>query len=581
VNVRRLAAILCADVVGSSRLMEADESGTLDAISGVLSEVIAPAAARHHGRLVKTTGDGAILEFKSPVEAVACGVEIQRGALERAIPLPEHRRILLRIGINLGDIVVGDDGELYGDGVNVAVHLEQAANAGGLCISGKVFDELQGKLSLMFEDRGEQHLKSITRPVRVYSLAGGHTIDPAPKTLPLPDKPSIAVLPFANLSGDAEQDYLADGIVEEILTALARLKWLFVSARNSTFSYKGRAIDAKSVGAELGVRYLLSGSVRKSGNRLRITGRLVEAETGTQIWADRYEGALEDVFDLQDQITASVAGAIEPRIRHAEIERARLKPPENLNSYDRFLRALSHFYEGSKEGVGKAMAVVETIVEADPDYAQPYGLGAWCYVYHIAQGWSENPAADAARGMQYARTAIERERNDPTILWMAGGAFGFLARDQDTALILLERALALNPNSASAYWMYGWVLCWAGRQREAIPHLQCAIRLSPVDRTMVAAESGLALALCMDGQYEDSILWAHKAIAEQASWTASYRSLAASLAQLGRLGEAKRAVEQLLSLEPDYRISKYAPLYRPSEGTERYLEGLRKAGLPE
>jgi adenylate cyclase len=321
--------------------------------------------------------------------------------------------------------------------------------------------------------------------------------------------------------------------------------------------------------------------VRKSGNRLRITGRLVEADSGTQIWADRYEGALEDVFDLQDQITASVAGAIEPRLRHAEIERARLKPPENLSSYDRFLRALSHFYEGTKEGGEKAMALLEKTIELDPDYAQPYGLGAWCKLHRIAQGWSSDPAADAARGMYFARAALDREHNDPTILWMAGGAFGFLARDLDTALILLERALALNPNSASAYWMHAWVLCWAGRQREAVPQFHCAIRLSPVDRTMVAAESGLALALCMDGQYEESIVWAHKAIAEQASWTASYRSLAASLAHLGRLDEARRVVEQLMLLEPDYRMAKYTSLYRPSEGTERYFEGLRKAGLPE
>jgi adenylate cyclase len=499
----------------------------------------------------------------------------------REAGVPEAERVRLRIGVNLGDVIREADGDLYGDGVNVAVRLEQVADPGGIFISGKVFDELQGKLSLQFEDRGEIRLKNIARPIRVHALNGNQAVLPPQGPLALPDKPSIAVLPFANLAGGAEQDYFADGIVEDILTALARLKWLFVSARNSTFSYKGRAVDPKRIGAELGVRYLLNGSIRKAGDRIRITGRLIEADGGTQIWADRYEGALEDVFDLQDRITASVAGAIEPRLRHAEIERARLKPPENLSSYDRFLRALSHLYEGTKEGVDEALAMLGTTIEADPGYAQPYGLAAWCHVYRVAQGWSEDLASDAGRGVALAKAALEREREDPNVLWMAAGAFGFLGRDIETALLLLDRALAFNPNSSSAYWMSGWVRCWAGRQKEAIPHLHCAMRLSPIDRTTVAMESGLALALCMDGQYEDSILWAHKAVAEQASWTATYRPLAASLAQLGRVDEARRVAEQLLSLEPDFRLAKIVPLYWRSEGTERYFAGLRKAGLPE
>jgi adenylate cyclase len=580
-GTRRLAAIVSADVVGSSRLMEVDEAGTLSAISAILSEIIAPSTARHQGRVMKTTGDGAILEFSSAVEAVTCATEVQRAVSQRSAGEPEGKRILLRIGINLGDVMLAEDGELYGDGVNVAVRLQELADPGGICVSGKVFDELQGRLSLDFEDWGDQQLKNIAKPVRAYALEGDGTVALAPKPLPLPDKPSIAVLPFANLSGEPEQDYFADGIVEDILTALGRLKWLFVSARNSTFTYKGRAVDPKRVGAELGVRYLLHGSVRKAGSRVRITGRLIEAESGTQIWADRYEGAIEDVFDLQDQITTSVAGAIEPRLRHAEIERARRKPPENLSSYDRFLQALSHFYEGTREGVERALSLLDRTIALDPGYIQPYALAAWCQVYHIAQGWSADPARDGARAVGRARSAIEAERDDPSVLWMAGVAIGYLAHDIDTALVLLDRSLGLNPSSASAYQMSGWIRCWAGREKEALAHFHCAIRLSPIDRTMITMQSGLGLALCMDAQYEDSIVWCRKAIVEQASWTASYRPLAASLAQLGRIEEAKLVAEQLRALEPDCSIAKIAALYRRSEGASRYLEGLRKAGLPE
>jgi len=580
-GTRRLAAIVSADVVGSSRLMEVDEAGTLSAISAILSEIIAPSTARHQGRVMKTTGDGAILEFSSAVEAVTCATEVQRALSQRSAGEPEDKRILLRIGINLGDVMLAEDGELYGDGVNVAVRLQELADPGGICVSGKVFDELQGRLSLDFEDWGDQQLKNIAKPVRAYALEGDGTVALAPKPLPIPDKPSIAVLPFANLSGEPEQDYFADGIVEDILTALGRLKWLFVSARNSTFTYKGRAVDPKRVGAELGVRYLLHGSVRKAGSRVRITGRLIEAESGTQIWADRYEGAIEDVFDLQDQITTSVAGAIEPRLRHAEIERARRKPPENLSSYDRFLQALSHFYEGTREGVERALSLLDRTIALDPGYIQPYALAAWCQVYHIAQGWSADPARDGARAVGRARSAIEAERDDPSVLWMAGVAIGYLAHDIDTALVLLDRSLGLNPSSASAYQMSGWIRCWAGREKEALAHFHCAIRLSPIDRTMITMQSGLGLALCMDAQYEDSIVWCRKAIVEQASWTASYRPLAASLAQLGRIEEAKLVAEQLRALEPDCSIAKIAALYRRSEGAARYLEGLRKAGLPE
>jgi adenylate cyclase len=430
---RRYATIVCMDVVGSSRLMEVDEAGTLAAIRFLLSKVIHPAVSRHRGRIVKTTGDGALIEFASPVEAVACSVQVQKASLGRAARQPEERRLLLRVGINLGDIVVGDDGDLYGDDVNVAVRLEPIANPGGLCISRKVWEELRGKLHLDFQDRGEHLLKNISRPVHVFTWDATEQQARLKSGPLLPGRPSIAVLPFRNLNKDADHDYFTDGIVEDILTALGRLKWLFVSARSSTFAYKGQSADPKRVGADLGVRYVLQGSVRRAGTRLRLTSRLIEAETGNQIWADGYDRAIEDIFDLQDQLTTSVAGAIEPRLQHAEIERARGKAPQDLNSYDRFLRALALMYESTPGSLEQALALVDITIGEDPGYAQPYALGAWICMYRVAQGWTDDKAAECARGVGYARSAIEREREDATALWMAASAFGFLARDVETA----------------------------------------------------------------------------------------------------------------------------------------------------
>ena len=586
--MRRLTGILVADVVGSTRMMEQDEVGTLAAMHAFMTEIAASTVAKYHGNVIKTTGDGAVVEFSSPVEAVICAFETQRRLCEWVSPKLGARHLSLRIGINLGDVICGPDGDLYGDGVNVAVRLQQIAEPGSICVSAKVFDELHGNLTRRFEDRGNQSLKNIARPIRIYIAR-----DDAPKSngikyderafplLKVPDKPSIAVLPFRNMSEDKDADYLADGIVEDILTALGRFKWLFVSARGSSFVYKGQTVTPKLIGAELGVRYLLDGSVRRFGDRLRIASRLIEAERGVQIWADQYDGKVEEIFELQDRITEAVAGAVEPRLRHAEIERVRRTPPEKLGSYEQFLRALACFYEGTREGVENSLQLLEEVTKSDPGYAQPYALKAWCYVYYIAQGWSRDPAADGTFGVRAARAAIERERDDPTVLWMSAQAMGFLAHDIETALFLLDRALVLNPNSAPSYTMSGWVRCWAGRQEEAIAHFHCAMRLSPFDRTMVAMLSGLALALCMDGKYEESILWAHKAIGEQENWTASYRPLISSLAHLGRMEEAKRAVEQLMALDPVYRVSSVRSLYRPSPGTDRYLEGLVKAGLTE
>src|SRR5438874_12795792 len=376
---RRLAAILAADVAGYSRLMGRDEAGTLARLNALRRELIDPTVAEHKGRIVKTTGDGLLIEFPSVVEAVACAASVQQEMAERNADVPEDRRIEFRIGINSGDVIV-EDGDIHGDGVNIAARLEGVAEPGGICVSAIVHDQVRDRLDCVFEDLGEQSLKNIVRPVRMYRIgpeigasrplsgvdaAGTAAVQPA--ALPLPDKPSIAVLPFQNMSGDPEQEYFVDGMVEEIITALSRIRWLFVIARNSTFTYKGQAIDVKRVGRELGVRYILEGSVRKGGNRVRITAQLIEAATGAHLWADRFDGSLEDVFDLQDQVATSVAGIIEPALQTAEARRSAGRPTRDLTAYDLYLRARAMFYTSYKQ-IPQALPLLEEAIARDPNY---------------------------------------------------------------------------------------------------------------------------------------------------------------------------------------------------------------------
>jgi adenylate cyclase len=361
---RRLAAILAADVAGYSRLIGADEEGTLGRLKAVRAELIDPKIAEHKGRVVKTTGDGLLVEFASVVDALRCAVEVQREMSLRNDRVPEDRRIDYRIGINMGDIVV-EDGDIFGDGVNVAARLEALAEPGGICVSARVQEDVAGRLDLAFEDIGEQNLKNIARPVHVWRIRpGAKPAISAP--LALPDKPSIAVLPFQNLSGDPEQEYLADGLVEEIITALSRIRWLFVIARNSSFTYKGQAVDVKRVGRELGVRYVLEGSVRKAGGRVRITAQLIDAQSSAHLWADRFDGSLEDIFDLQDQIATSVAGVIEPTLREVEMQRAKRKPTASLDAYDLYLRAFAEVHKDTPEGWSEAITFAKRAIASIP-----------------------------------------------------------------------------------------------------------------------------------------------------------------------------------------------------------------------
>src|SRR5271157_6022865 len=395
---RRLTAILAADVAGYSRLMGADEEGTLAQLKAHRRALLDPKIAEHDGRIVKTTGDGVLVEFASVVDAVRCAVAVQQAMPERDIGVAGNSRIELRIGINLGDAIVETD-DLYGDGVDIAARIEALADAGGVFVSNTVHDQVRDRLPFVFEDLGEQQVKNITRPVRVYRVrdagAAKRQSAPAAAVLPLPDKPSIVVLPFANMSGDPEQEYFVDGMVEEITTAISRLPWLFVIARNSSFAYKGRAVDVKHVARELDVRYVLEGSVRKAGNRVRITGQLIDTATDAHIWADRFDGALDDIFELQDQIASNVVGAIEPKLRQSEIERAIRKPTENLGVYDLYLRALAQFWKWTPEGWLDAIDLLRRALVIDPSYAPAAGLFAWCRVLHLTdRGTSSNLEQD-------------------------------------------------------------------------------------------------------------------------------------------------------------------------------------------
>src|SRR5277367_1965451 len=515
-QTRRLAAILAADVAGYSRLMGADEEGTHERLKALRHELIDPKITEHHGRIVKTTGDGMLVEFASVVDAVRCAVEVQQAMPERNTGVSADKRIELRIGINLGDVIVeGDD--LYGDGVNIAARIEALADAGGVFVSNTVHDHVRDRLPFVFEDLGEQQVKNIARPVRVYRVRTTltHPAANAPgsplsrnagegaerprreagegtRLLPLPDKPSIAVLPFANMSGDPEQEYFADGMVEEIITALSRIRWLFVIARNSSFTYKGQSVDVKQVGRELGVRYVLEGSVRKGGGRVRITGQLIDAVTGTHLWADRFDGSLEDVFELQDKVAISVAGVIEPTLRQSEIERARRKRPDSLDAYDLYLRALPCAVAAMPEDADKALPLLGNAIELEPDYAAAHAMIAWCHEQRYLCGGLHEETRTAA--LHHARQAIAIGGDDAATLATAGFVIAVASHDYETALTAFERSFALSNSSALALGFSAIVRAWKGDDAEAIEQAELAIRLSPFDPLIYLPCVGLAYA---------------------------------------------------------------------------------------
>ena len=532
---RRLSAILAADVAGYSRLVGADEEGTIEQLKAHRSALFDPKLAEHRGRLVKTTGDGLLAEFASVVDAVRCAVDVQRGMAARNADVAPDRRIEFRIGVHVGDIIVEDD-DIFGEGVNVAARLEGLAAPGGICVSARVQEDVEGRLDISFMDEGEQQLKNIARPVRVYrARVGGAEADatpppdvkPAtPAALAVPDMPSIAVLPFQNMSADPEQEFFADGMVEDIITGLSRYRHLFVIARNSSFTYKGRAVDMKQVGRELGVRYLLEGSVRKAGSRIRITAQLIDTATAAHIWADRFEGGIEDMFDLQDQVTAKVVGAIEPEVRRAEAERARRRPTDNPDAHLCLMRGLASLNNWSKAGTEEALRLAYQAIEMDPGYSAPYGLAVSCYMIRRANCWVTDPAQDRAETARLAARAVEVGRDDAVTLSLTGFAIASVLGDLDAGTALIDRALALTPNFGMVLGHSGYVRVWLGEPEAAIDYLQRAMRLSPVDPLTFVMQTASATAHFIAGRDDEAFAWAEKSIQRNpffppAIWTAA------------------------------------------------------------
>jgi adenylate cyclase len=563
-------------VAGYSRLIEADEDGTLDRLKALRAEVIDPKIAEHRGRLVETTGDGLLVEFVSVVDALRCAGEIQAGLAERNGEAPAERRIEFRIGIHQGD-VVAEDGDIFGDGVNVAARLEGLAEPCGICVSARVQEDAAGKLDLSFADMGDQALKNITRPVRAYRVATAAAASgtrPSVPALPHPDKPSIAVLPFADMSGDPEQEYFVDGMVEEIITALSRIRWLFVIARNSSFTYKGQAVDVKQVGRELGVRYVLEGSVCKAGARVRITGQLIDAATGAHLWADRFDGSLENVFELQENVALSVAGVIEPALQTAEIARSAHRPTGDLTAYDLFLRAYAMVWSSARQ-TPEALRLLERAIARDARYGPALGYAALACYRLVQDGLSEDPVTDRRKSTDFARRALEVAGDDPGVLANAAVALTYFGEDIGAMMALVDRALALNPSFARGWQLSGTIRLFAGQPDIAIEHAETALRLNPRARTGLPANT-IGAAHFYARRFDQAVPKLLLAIQEDSGFAPAYRYLAACYAHMGRLDHAREVVARLRAITPVV-IPPDTSYLRKIEDRELYLSGLRLA----
>jgi adenylate cyclase len=586
---RRLAAVLAADVAGYSRLMGRDEERTLAQLKTLRRGLIDPAVAAHRGRIVKTSGDGMLVEFASAVDAIRCAVELQQAVAKENAGVPPELRIEFRIGIHVGDIIIDDD-DIFGDGVNIAARLEGIAAPGGICISDDAQRQIRGKLDVVFDDMGPQELKNIAEPMRSWCLRFGDqgSASPSPSSLPsrvhqlaLPDKPSIVVLPFDNMSAEPGQDFLADGIVEAITSALSRIRSFFVIARTSAFTYKGRARDAREIGRELGVAYLLEGSVQKFGNRLRIIVQLIETEAGAHVWSSRFDGTMDEFFEFEDRITEQVAGALQPSVRIAEIERSRRKRPQDLGSYDYTMRAMPHVWALEKEESAKAIELLETALTIDPNYPLALSLAGWCHAQRSVYNWAEDIAESQRKAQSLAEQAAQMSGDDPIILAVLGAVHTFV-RNHGTARILLERAVTLDPNAAWAWSRLGWVENYADQPKKAIEHFQRALRLSPIDPINFNNYVGIGSAHEISQEYDEAAALYRRGLQERPNARWIYRNLAACLSGAGRMEEAQQAYAELMRSYPDLTIPKFkqAMVFSPS-ALERMAENLRKLGLPE
>lgn len=582
---RRLSAILAADVAGYSRLMGLDEEGTLAQLKKHRADLIDPKIAEHRGRIVKTTGDGMLAEFASAVEATRCAVDIQLSMASANLNIAAPKRIELRIGIHVGDII-SDDGDIFGDGVNIAARLEGLADPGGVCVSARVQEDAEGRLDVVFKDSGEQQLKNIARPVRVYRIQIGRPEGPQASTTPmlaLPGKPSVAVLPFVNMSGDVEQDYFADGMTEDITMALSRFRFLFVISRNSSFTYKGRAVDVKQIGRELGVRYVLAGSVRRSGPKIRVTGQLIDASTGNHLWANNFDGTLDDIFDLQDKVTSSVVGALIPTMRHAEIERAKHRPTENADAHITHMRGIASLYLWTKAGIDDALRLAYEAIKLDPDYSMAYGLAATCYVVRKSAGWTADRVKEMTEVENLTRRAAEAGRDDAWALGSCGFATASILGDLETAVSLMDRALAVNANLALIWAQSAYVRAWLGEPELALVHVERAKRLSPVDPHMFVMNGAESMAHFVARRFDEAFVAAESALRLNPFFSQGTRLVVASAALLGRAQDAKKYLARLQMLDPELRVSNLADRvnFRQPDDFALLADGLRKGGVPE
>ena len=573
--VRRLDAVLAADVAGYSRLMGADEEGTYKRLKAHLAELVHPKITEHRGSVVKNMGDGLLAEFASVVDAVRCAVDMQRGMAERNAGIAAPQRIEFRVDINLGDVIAESE-DIFGDGVNVAARLETLAEPGGICVSRVVRDQVRDRLSYIFEDRGEKSVKNIARPVRVYQVGdvGPVGANPSAPALPLPDKPSIAVLPFQNFSGDQEQEYFTDGVVEEIITALSRIRWLFVIARNSSFTYKGKTVGVKQVGRELGVRYVLEGSVRKGRDRVRITAQLIDAISGTHLWADHFDGSLEDVFDLQDNVALSVVGVIEPTLEAAETRRSSHRPTGDVTAYDLYLQAREERYSFERNRVVRALGLLKQAIARDPGYAPALALAGMCHLAIALNNWTDDFTVNRRHAVRLARRALQSGADDPVVLTNAGLLLGYFGEDIHAALRLVDRALVLNPSYGHGWDTFGWLHVFAGHTEVAIPHFESSLRLDPRRRRGLAL-SGIGVAHFFNKQFQEALERLVLSLEELPTFFPTYRVLAACYAHIGRLTEAQKVMERLRAMNPGI-MSGSVP-YRNSEHRALYLSRLRLA----
>ena len=586
---RRLAAILAADVAGYSRLMGDDEEITLTHLKALRKTLVDPKIEEHRGRIVKTTGDGMLAEFASAVDAARCAIEVQNGMAARNTDVPLAKRIEFRIGIHVGDIII-DDNDIFGDGVNIAARLEGIAEPGGVCISDDAYRQVRGKVDIPFDDIGSQALKNIAEPMRAWRMqVGGSPASAVPQNpstgpqpaLVLPNKPSIAVLPFDNLSVNQEQDYLADGIVEAITAALSRIGSFFVIARNSAFTYKGRATNVRDIGRELGVAYLLEGSVQTAGNRIRIIVQLIETESGMHVWATRHDGTLDDIFDLQDRITEQVAGALQPSIRIAEIERSRRKRPQDLGAYDYAMRAMPHVWALEKEESSKALELLDKAMAIDPEYPLALSLAGWCHAQRSVYNWAEDIAGSQAVALKLSERAAELSGDDPLILAVLGAVHTFV-RNHGTARVLLDRAVALDPNAAWAWSRLGWLENYSDRPERALENFERALRLSPLDPMNFNNYVGMGSAHEVAQDYDKAVALYRRALEERPHAMWIYRNLASSLSGAGRMEEAQKAYAEMALSYPDLTASKLKQaMVFSTPFLDRMVGNLRKLGLPD